>query len=167
MWWGMRWRPGWVFSNLYRVTPAVWEVFDQPGVRLATSYFSGDPGEHDAITTRRGSHARTRAAITEAVRRGIPVRASVIDLGGGQRAGQARADLAALGVTQVGYDRLRQVGRGVRSPEAGNPVGELCGHCGDGVAAVSPEGDVWPCVPACSPSSICGPTCGPSYCGPR
>uniref|UniRef100_UPI0020255946 radical SAM protein n=1 Tax=Frankia sp. CiP1_Cm_nod1 TaxID=2897160 RepID=UPI0020255946 len=27
-----------VFSNLYRVTPTLWELFSRPGVRLATSY---------------------------------------------------------------------------------------------------------------------------------
>lgn len=133
-----------VFSHLAHVTPALWEVFSRPGLSLATSYYSDVPEQHEAITQRRGSHADTRANIAEAVRRGIPLRAGVIDLDDGQRAGQAQAELVDLGVPAVGYDRLRQVGRGVRDEQAS--VEQLCGHCGDGVAAVSPDGAVWPCV---------------------
>jgi hypothetical protein len=133
-----------VFSHLAYVTPALWDVFSRPDVSLATSYYSDDPTQHEAITQRRGSYADTKANIAEAVRRGIPLRAGVIDLGGGQRAEQARAQLVDLGVSSVGYDRLRQVGRGVRDERAS--VEQLCGRCGDAVAAVSPDGTVWPCV---------------------
>jgi MoaA/NifB/PqqE/SkfB family radical SAM enzyme len=47
-------------------------------------------------------------------------------------------------VPAVGYDRLPQVGRGVRDQQAS--TAQLCGRCGDGVAAISPDGAVWPCV---------------------
>jgi MoaA/NifB/PqqE/SkfB family radical SAM enzyme len=133
-----------VFSNLVRVTPAMWEVFSRPGVSLATSYYSDEPGEHDAITTRRGSHERTRANIAEAARRAIPLRAGVIDLREGQRVDGALGQLARLGVTSTGVDRLRQVGRGER--DAGASVEQLCGKCAAGVLAISPDGTVWPCV---------------------
>ncbi|GDY33954.1 radical SAM/SPASM domain-containing protein [Gandjariella thermophila] len=132
-----------VFTNLVHVTPALWDVFSQPGVSLATSYYSDDPDQHAAITQRR-THARTRANIAEAVRRGIPIRVGVIDLGDGQRAQEAMDELLALGVENIGYDRLRQVGRGVRDRQPG--ADQLCGRCADGVAAVSPDGAVWPCV---------------------
>ncbi|WP_291417494.1 SPASM domain-containing protein [Actinophytocola sp.] len=65
-------------------------------------------------------------------------------MGGGQRAEQAQAELVDLGVPAIGYDRLRQVGRGVRDQQAS--TAQMCGRCGDGVAAVSPDGAVWPCV---------------------
>lgn len=133
-----------VFSHLAHVTPMLWEVLSQPGVSLATSYYSDTAEQHEAITNRRGSYADTKANIAEAIRRGIPIRAGVIDLGGGQRTDAARAELVDLGVPSIGYDRLRQVGRGVREQRAG--VDQLCGHCGDGVAAISPDGAVWPCV---------------------
>jgi MoaA/NifB/PqqE/SkfB family radical SAM enzyme len=58
-----------VFSNLVRVSPQLWEVFARPGVRLATSYYSDIAGQHESITKGRGSYARTRANIAEAVRR--------------------------------------------------------------------------------------------------
>ncbi|MGH3941945.1 MAG: SPASM domain-containing protein [Pseudonocardiaceae bacterium] len=68
----------------------------------------------------------------------------MIDLGDGQRTDAAQQELVELGVASVSYDLLRQVGRGVRNQEAS--VEQLCGNCGDGVAAISPNGDVWPCV---------------------
>lgn len=78
------------------------------------------------------------------VRRSIPLRVGVIDLGGGQRAEQAVAELKGLGVAEVGLDRLRQVGRGVRDQQPS--MDQLCGHCASDVLAFSPDGAVWPCV---------------------
>jgi MoaA/NifB/PqqE/SkfB family radical SAM enzyme len=65
-----------VFSHLAHVTPEMWAVFSRPGVSLATSYYSDDPGQHEAITKRRGSYADTKANIAEAIRRDIPLRAA-------------------------------------------------------------------------------------------
>lgn len=68
----------------------------------------------------------------------------MIDLGDGQRAEQAVAELEGLGVVNVGLDGLRQVGRGVRDRRPS--MDQLCGHCTADVLAVSPDGLVWPCV---------------------
>jgi MoaA/NifB/PqqE/SkfB family radical SAM enzyme len=133
-----------VYSNLTHVKESWWNLFTCPNISLATSYYSDDPAEHDAITGRRGSHARTRASIAEAVRRGIRLRAGIIEVMEGQRTAQARAELEALGVTRIGTDRLRRLGRAQHS---GHPdVSELCGNCGHGIAAILPSGDVTPCV---------------------
>ncbi|MBO0877025.1 MAG: radical SAM protein [Pseudonocardia sp.] len=132
-----------VFTNLVHVGPALWETFTQPGVSLATSWYSDDPSEHATIT-RRHTHERTRANLAEAVRRSIPLRIGIIAMNDEQRTPEAHQMLTDLGVTDVGIDRLRQVGRGVRDRTAG--VDELCGNCGDGVLAVGPDGSVWPCV---------------------
>jgi MoaA/NifB/PqqE/SkfB family radical SAM enzyme len=134
-----------VFTNLYRVTDRLWSLFSRSGVSLATSYYSADPDEHDAITGRPGSHRRTRASIAEAVRRRIPIRAGVIGLTSGQRTGQARADLIALGLPEpaIAFDRLRAFGRGAASlPDEA----DTCGSCGHGNAAILPDGTVTPCV---------------------
>jgi hypothetical protein len=54
-------------------------------------------------------------------------------------------ELAALGVEHpVQIDRLRQVGRGVRTAQPS--AAELCGHCGHGQVAIASDGSVWPCV---------------------
>ncbi|WP_461032714.1 radical SAM protein [Streptomyces mayteni] len=133
-----------VFTNLVHVKPRWWDVYGHPSVSLATSYYSDQASQHEAITTRRGSYARTKANIAEAARRGIPLRVGIIDVNDDQRVAQARRELEGLGVTEIGTDRLRQVGRGIR--DASPSVAQLCGNCAQGVAAVSPEGWVWPCV---------------------
>lgn len=132
-----------VFTNLVHISDELWDTFAQPGVSLATSYYSDKADQHAAVTGR-PSYARTKANITEAVRRGIPLRAGVIDLGDGQRVEAARTELADLGVARIGYDRLRQIGRGVRDEDT--RAKQLCGRCGDGRAAVRPDGTVSPCV---------------------
>lgn len=132
-----------VFTNLVHVTPPLWEVFAQQGVSLATSWYSDDPGEH-AVITRRRTHALTKANIAEALRRSIPLRVGIVGVDDGQRITAAEEVLTAIGVTDISTDRLRQVGRGVRGRTAG--AAELCGNCGDGVAAIGPDGSVWPCV---------------------
>lgn len=134
-----------VYTNLYRVPQAVWDVLSRPGVRVATSWYSADPAAHDAITGRAGSHARTRANIAEAVRRGIPLRAGIIELEDAQDTARARTELIALGLSEnaIGFDRVRSFGRGA----AGLPdESDTCGECGHGCAAVLPDGTVAPCV---------------------
>lgn len=115
---------------------------------LATSYYSDDRDEHEAVTRRRGSHTRTRANIAQAVRRGIPIRVGIIGLGDGQRVAEAEADLRSLGVTRISTDRVRGIGRGAAGETTigGPAAGELCGHCGRGIAAVTADGNVRPCV---------------------
>jgi MoaA/NifB/PqqE/SkfB family radical SAM enzyme len=134
-----------VYSNLTHVRDSWWELLACPKVSLATSYYSDDPSEHDAITGRPGSHARTLASIRQAVSRGIPVRAGIVELADGQRTGQARAELEAIGVTRIRMDGVRRLGRAASS---GPDVSQLCGNCGRGIAAVLPSGDVCPCVMA-------------------
>lgn len=134
-----------VYSNLARsFSPALWAMFERPGVQLATSYYSDDAGEHDRITGRLGSHGWTLANVCEAMRRHIPLRVGVIAIQRGQRARAAVEQLRALGVTQIDYDELRQLGRGVRDRQP-QQVDQLCGSCGDRRLAVSSNGEVWPC----------------------
>jgi MoaA/NifB/PqqE/SkfB family radical SAM enzyme len=130
-----------VYSNLVRVTAAMWELFSVPGVSLATSWYSDGRVQHAAVTGGRDTWRQTRANIGEAVRRGIPVRAGVVDgIIEGQRADEAVRELGALGVADVGRDMLRQFGRGtVPDPS------QACGQCGRGVLAVLPDGSVTPC----------------------
>lgn len=132
-----------VFSNLVAVSDPLWRAFNRDGVRLACSYYSDDAEQHQAITGR-NSHARTKANIAEAVNRSIPLRVGVVGLSDDQRTEAAHAELAELGVTDIGHDHLRGVGRGVRGGEEGKA--QLCGNCTNGSLAVSPTGDVWPCV---------------------
>jgi MoaA/NifB/PqqE/SkfB family radical SAM enzyme len=133
-----------VFTSLSVVPAGVWDVLSLPGVRLATSYYSDDPAEHETITRGRGSDARTRANIEEARRRAIPVRVGLIDVHPGQRTGQARSELLTLGVTDIGQDKMRRVGRGAGRDAP--TTAQLCGRCGRRTVAIASNGDAWPCV---------------------
>ncbi|WP_433332438.1 radical SAM protein [Spirillospora sp. CA-294931] len=132
-----------VYSNLVHVTAEWWELFQCEGVSLATSYYSDDASEHNALTGR-PSHRHTRANIEKAVQLGIPVRAGIVAASQDQRVDEARGDLEALGVFNHQLDRVRAFGRGAngRTPD----VAELCSRCGNGKAAIGPDGNVSPCV---------------------
>lgn len=134
-----------IFSNLYRVSDAMWELFARPGIILATSYYSDDPEEHAAITGRPDSYGRTRANIVKAVGLGIPIRASIVKVLDEQRTEQAHAELAALGVKRIRPGVVQQLGRAAGTGFGRNPD-QLCGRCGHRRLAISSTGNVTPCV---------------------
>ncbi|NEB03268.1 radical SAM protein [Streptomyces sp. SID13726] len=134
-----------IYSNLFHVRDEWWPVFERDGVTLGTSYYSDDPAEHDKITGRAGSYARTRSNIREALVRAIVVRVGIVAVLPGQRVNQARAELRSMGVAQIQTDRARAVGRSAL-PGQTPTVDELCGNCGRGRAAVLPDGDLSGCV---------------------
>lgn len=136
-----------VFSNLFSVRDHVWRALAQPGVSLATSYYSSVAEVHDQITHRAGSHARTKANIAEAVRRAIPLRVGLIRSFEDQDIDAAIAELESIGVHPdgIGVDDQRGVGRG-SGAVACTTEDELCGKCANGVLAIMPDGTVQPCV---------------------
>ncbi|MFE1770602.1 radical SAM/SPASM domain-containing protein [Streptomyces sp. NPDC059008] len=133
-----------VFSNLTHISDPVWEALRLRGVRLAFSYYSDDQSDHDDVTEGRGSHLRTRANIDKARELGIPMRGSVIHVLRGQRPDHAAHELLQLGIRDVRTDGIRPFGRG--ADETAPDVRRLCGRCGRGKFAISPRGEVWPCV---------------------
>lgn len=135
-----------VYSNLAHIRGALWETLEQDGVRLATSYYSDNPAQHDEITGVPGSYARTRANIVEALRRGITMRAGIVRVLEGQRAEEAEAELRQLGVQQIQVDRERKVGRAADRTVSIPSVSELCGNCFHHRAAISPDGEVYGCI---------------------
>ncbi|MFE6496295.1 radical SAM protein [Streptomyces sp. NPDC057748] len=132
-----------VYSNLFRIRDEHWRLLEQPGVRLATTYHSSVPAEHDEVTGRPGSHRATRANIVEALGRGIALNVAVLDTGDPERAERARTELEALGVRDVHVGSVRAVGNaaGTALPS----TADLCGRCGDQRATVLPGGDVAVC----------------------
>jgi MoaA/NifB/PqqE/SkfB family radical SAM enzyme len=134
-----------VYSNLVRITAEMWELFSRPGMALGTSWYSADPVVHAKITGRRTSFEATRASIIEAVRRGIPVRAAIVEIIEDQDIAEAEAGLRRLGVTDIRIRKSQGLGRAAQSG-AGQDVSELCGRCGIGRAAIMPDGRLTPCV---------------------
>jgi MoaA/NifB/PqqE/SkfB family radical SAM enzyme len=136
-----------VFSNLVAVSKRMWTVLSQPGVSLATSWYSNGAEQHDVIANRPGAYERTKANIAKARELGIPVRGAIVDVMDGQRVEQAKAELLALGVTEVRVDRMRKMGRAAGDGACGGPS-ELCGKCAVGRVAIRPDGEVAGCVMA-------------------
>lgn len=133
-----------VYSNLVGVSPALWELFQTPGVSLATSYYSDDPAQHQAVTSTARSHHLTTRNIAEAVRRQIPIRVGIIGVEDDQHIEGARNLLRAMGVTDIGYDKLRKVGRGAESDC--QDLSQLCGQCANATLTITPDGKIQPCV---------------------
>ena len=131
-------------SNLVHVTPEMWELFAQPGVSVGFSWYSASPAKHAEVTGSKASHARTRANIIEAVRRGVHLNAGVVEVVEGQDIDAAMAELRTLGVTSISADRARGIGRAANGAEP--VVSELCGQCGKGRAAIGMDGQLTPCV---------------------
>ncbi|MGX2996135.1 radical SAM protein [Streptomyces sp. JNUCC 64] len=131
-----------VYSNLVHVTNEWWKLMERDGVSLATSYYSNRAEEHNGVTGR-PSHGRTRANIARAFERGIPIRVGIVS-DNPDASEAAERDIRLLGVTHVSTDHVRPFGRAAigRVPS----LSGLCGHCGDGRAAIGPNGDVSPCV---------------------
>ena len=116
-----------VFSNLVHVSAENWELYQRPGISLATSYYSDRAEVHNAVTGR-PSHRKTRANIEKAVHLGVPLRVGIVTTGESDDGSAARADLEALGVTSIRIDRAREFGRGALGLEP--DMANLCGRCG-------------------------------------
>ncbi|MBB5936365.1 radical SAM protein [Streptomyces zagrosensis] len=71
-----------VYSNLVHVSDAWWTQLQRAGASLATSWYSDQADEHQAITGR-PSFQRTRDNIVKAVQLGIPLRAGIVAIAGG------------------------------------------------------------------------------------
>ncbi|HEY1701208.1 MAG TPA: radical SAM protein [Trebonia sp.] len=129
-----------VYTNLVRVPDELWDVFSLDGVQLATSWYSDDRDQHCQVTGR-DTWRQTKANVEKALRRGIPLRAGVVDgIVEGQRAAEGGQLLLQIGVRGTGTDTVREFGRGT-VPDAS----QACGNCGHGRAAVLPDGTVTPC----------------------
>lgn len=129
-----------IYTNLVRVTPALWDLFRLPGVTLATSWYTTSRQQHAAITGR-DTWRQTRRNIARAAELGITVRAGIITgIVPRQQAAGAVRELQAIGITRTGTDHVRKFGRGTLPDPA-----QACGNCGNGRAAVLPDGTVTPC----------------------
>jgi MoaA/NifB/PqqE/SkfB family radical SAM enzyme len=135
-----------VYSNLVRLPSSVLESAEANGASFATSLYSDRPAIHDAITQRRGSHARTLTGIRKLLSRGIPIRVGFIEMEANQGHWERTADLLhSIGVTRIGRDLARPVGRAAKTGEPPTPDA-LCGQCWKGSLCVHPDGKVSPCI---------------------
>src|SRR4051812_59934 len=102
----------------------MWTLFSQPGVSLGTSWYAADPAKHAEITGTEGSYYRTRSNIVEALLRGIPIRAGIVEVVDDQDVEEAELELRRLGVKDIAVDHARAVGRAANGRTT--TVEELC-----------------------------------------
>jgi len=164
-----------VFSNLVRVTPALWRLFLTPGVRLATSWYTDDRAQDRQITGG-DTYRQTLGNIRQAISRGIPLRVGMID-----------GILPDGAVTPCPLTRWMRAGNVLRSPLADilGTVTQMAATIPD-VAPCTPDDcfpDWKPCRPDlaseasdgaaatvgadCMPDHYCNPTCMPGACRPN
>jgi MoaA/NifB/PqqE/SkfB family radical SAM enzyme len=145
-----------VFTNAVRITDHLFQSIVRHNVRIATSLYSAEPSVHDAITQRSGSHAATSANVSRLVGAGISVRAGFIEMNENEGHFDAAAGYAnALGIVTIGYDRVRNVGRGNEVAFKGRgsgsesfPMPDVCGSCWRGSLCVAADGQIHPCIMA-------------------
>jgi MoaA/NifB/PqqE/SkfB family radical SAM enzyme len=138
-----------VYTNGTMFHPRVKEAFIKHRVNLAFSVYAADREIHDRVTQRKGSFERTLQSIQWALGSQLSVRASIIAMADNVGETERTQELLrAMGVTNIGTDHVRGVGRGStqidRSAEV--QLDELCGACANGRLAVTASGQIFPCV---------------------
>lgn len=136
-----------VYTNGIHFAPRLAETFVRHRVNLAFSVYSHVPEVHDGITRRPGSFQKTMDSIRWAVESGLGVRIGIIEMQANKGHGDnLKLLLRGMGVSNVGVDRMRGIGRGASRETAEAPFGELCGQCWRGRLCVTADGEAFPCV---------------------
>lgn len=138
-----------VFTNATLVGDRYIELFEKHSVRVATSFYSFDPDTHDRITKRRGSWKKTLSAMERLQSSGIPIRVGVIAMEDNKdHVADTLSFLENLGISSVGVDEMRSIGRANNLRSCENQLAELCGQCGNKRICVTATGDIYPCIMA-------------------
>ena len=142
-----------VYTNATRLTDEIVGCLKDNGARVAASFYAEAPDVHDAVTMRPGSWRRTVAGLERALAADIPVRIGIIEtVENRTHVPQAVAFLRRMGVSDIGVDAERGIGRGrgraadMAAVSAGEDFSQLCGQCGKARLCVTSTGDIYPCV---------------------
>ena len=138
-----------VFSNLTRLADKTLRFAVDNDVCFATSVYSDEAEQHDAITKVKSSHQRTIGNLKKLIGEGVTTRAAIIVVD------QMKPDvmrtksfLESLGVRNVGHAATQAFGRGEQVLDKPAEMSGLCGHCWNGKLCIAPDGDAYPCVMA-------------------
>jgi len=136
-----------VFTNATRIDERLLKLFKDKCVHVAVSFYSDDPDVHDSITRSAGSFKRTVSNLRRLVSASVPIRAAVIETHENfGHTESARTFLQMIGITNIGSDLSRAVGRGAAKLASPEPFASLCGECWKGKLCVTSSGDIFPCV---------------------
>jgi radical SAM protein with 4Fe4S-binding SPASM domain len=143
-----------LFTNGLALTGSTYETLRDLGCAFAFSFYSYDPETHDSVTQTPGSQVRTARAIKRAVEDGLEVRAGcIVGPWNKDHGAETIAFLEDLGLSQdrIGVHGMATVGRGEASrwslpPEWRTTSNRVVPDAFLGNAAVSYDGDVFPCI---------------------
>lgn len=133
-----------LYTNLRTVPEDVTASLVRHSVRVATSIYAAKAEVHDAVTRQSGSFEATVRTIKRLVSMGVEVDAGFVEGESNRNHFAAVCDmLGGIGVSAVGFDRIRRFGRAQVGVAA---LSELCGICAGHTACVSHDGQVFPCI---------------------
>jgi MoaA/NifB/PqqE/SkfB family radical SAM enzyme len=137
-----------LFSNLTTLSKTLIEDLPAGHLRFATSFYSSEPRVHDRITGQPGSWKRTVSAIKLLLQHSIPLRVGVVHINDSQDNLATVQFLQELGVSIIGTDQVRSIGRATRFLAPSTYQNDLCGGCGKNRVCISNTGTIFPCVMA-------------------
>lgn len=136
-----------IFTNATTLDEEKIAFLERAGVNVAFSFYSCHPEIHDRITGGKGSFERTVEAISLLVEHRVSHEASIIVMEENvAHLEETKRFLKGLGVSSIGTDRVRGIGRGADLVPADSPWSELCGSCWRGTLCIDPQGRAFPCV---------------------
>lgn len=138
-----------LFTNATVINDDLLNLLVEKKVYIATSFYSHDAEAHDAITSRKGSFEKTTKGIEKLSNAGLEIRVGVIEMEQNlNHFEQTQAYLESFGINKesIGYDRLREVGRGNANLSEKENFDQLCGACWQGKLCITPTGAVYPCT---------------------
>jgi MoaA/NifB/PqqE/SkfB family radical SAM enzyme len=142
-----------VFTNATAVTKSTIEYFKKYSVCVAASFYSCNASVHDQITQRPGSWAKTVSALGRLQAADLSIRVGVIALPANEQDVDAAVSFVrGLGISDVGVDQVRSVGRAKALRTSAGYLEELCGQCGRNRLCITAEGEILPCIMARSTS---------------
>lgn len=136
-------------TNGTLVTESIARCMGEARVSAAISIYSATPEIHDKETKLRGSFLKTMAGIKLLREYGVRIRINhIITSDDRDEELQIRELVSKFGITDVGSDRVRKIGRAENSSNESSDqkTAELCGACAGKYACVSADGDIFPCI---------------------
>lgn len=140
-----------LITNGYNSDPDLMEALKATGARVGVSLHCHIPEIHDEIAGRKGSFDEAVAFITEALRRGIPMRAGAVICGPNDGMLDDTFEfLRGLGVEHLTSDMVRATGGGKKMAQEGRITGDpLLPHCASCLGTnvvIDADGTVLPCA---------------------
>lgn len=136
-----------IYTNGTLLNENMLETLRANDVHLAFSLYADCQDTHEQVTQRKGSFDKTVSAMRRSVELGFPVRVGIISMdANAERIDATKEFVRNIGITTVGIDRVRGIGRGVSMENGTDPFSELCGSCWKGKLCVESGGNVFPCV---------------------